>query len=83
MKALFGGVSLLVALAIVGLVAVRQLKAIGQSGRPAATGAGLPPMSASGTVGQQARQLEKQVADDVVNAMNRGAAAREDASDKP
>jgi hypothetical protein len=85
MKALFGVVSLLVALAIVGFVAVRQLKAVGHVGQaPASTTAGVAPvpqMSGSGTVREQAVQLENKVANDVVKAMNQGAAARADQSD--
>jgi hypothetical protein len=87
MRALFGVVSLLVALAIVGLVAVKQLKAVGHVGGPGASAAaGLPPvpqMSGSGTVRQQAQQLENKVANDVVRAMNQGAEARKDESEKP
>lgn len=84
MKALFGVVSLLIALAIVGLVAVRQLKAIGHVGANAPTEAGvpvMPQMSGSGTVRAQATQLENQVAGDVAKAMAQGA-ARDEAADK-
>ncbi len=87
MKALFGVVSLLVALAIVGLIAVKQLKAVGQTGRAGAAseavGVAVPQMSGSGTVRQQAQQLQNKVANDAVNAMNQGAAARKDESEKP
>jgi hypothetical protein len=86
MKALFGLVSLLVALAIVGLVVVKQLKAVGHTGAPASTVdasvPAVPQMSGSGTVRQQAQQLENKVANDVVKAMNQGAAARQDESEK-
>jgi hypothetical protein len=86
-KALFGVVSLLVALAIVGLMAVKQLKAVGQDGRAGAAseavGVAVPQMSGSGTVREQARQLQNKVAADAVNAMNQGAAARKEESDKP
>ena len=84
MKAIFGVVSLLVALAIVGLIAVRQMKAIGHVGAVATTGAGVPAvpaMSGSGTVREQAKQLENKVADDVAKAMAQGA-ARDAAADK-
>ena len=84
MKALFGAVSLLIALAIVGLIAVRQMKAIGHVGAGASAQAGLPDapaMSGSGTVGEQARQLESKVADDVAKALAQGA-ARDAAADK-
>jgi hypothetical protein len=87
MKALFGVVSLLVALAIVGLLMVRQMRALGHVDAPAATaGAGLPAMpqmAASGTVRQRAAGLEGQVANDVAKALNQGAAARQAESDKP
>jgi hypothetical protein len=85
MKALFGVVSLLVALAIVGLVAVKQLKAVGHVGASAVSEAGVPAvpaMSGSGTVREQARQLENKVAGDVAKAMAQGAAAHDAAADK-
>ena len=84
MKALFGAVSLLVALAIVGLIAVKQMKAIGHVGAGATAQAGLPDvpaMSGSGTVSEQAKQLENKVAADVAKAMAQGA-ARDAAADK-
>ena len=86
MKALFGVVSLLIALAIVGLVAVKQLKAIGRTGAPTATTQAdlpaVPQMSGSGTVADQSRQLQKRVADDVAKAMKQGTEARKDESEK-
>ena len=86
MKALFGVVSLLIALAIVGLVAVKQLKAVGHVGAASPANAdvpAVPQMSGSGTVRQQARQLENKVADDVVKAMNQGAESRKEEAEKP
>jgi hypothetical protein len=87
MRALFGVVSLLVALAIVGLIAVKQLKAVGHTGTaPASAEAGVPvvpQMSGSGTVRQQAQQLENKVANDVAKAMNQGAEQRREESEKP
>ena len=86
MKAMFGVVSLLVVLALVGLIAVKQLKAVGHASAAATTEAGVPAppsMSGSGTVRQQAVQLENKVADDVVKAMNQGAEARKEESEKP
>jgi hypothetical protein len=82
MKALFGVVSLLVALAIVGLIAAKQLKAVGaspaaQAGVPAA-----PALSGSGTLREQSQQLQKQVASDVTKALEQGAAARSEQADK-
>jgi hypothetical protein len=85
MKAMFGVVSLLVALAIVGLVMVKQLKAVGHAGSasPATSeGVAVPSMSGSGTVREQAVQLQNKVADDVARAMQQGATANKEAADK-
>lgn len=86
MKALFGVVSLLIALAIVGLVAVKQLKAVGRGASPVVVESGvpaMPQMSGSGTAREQTQQLQNQVADDVAKAMSQGAAARREETDKP
>ena len=89
MKAMFGVVSLLVALGIVGMLAVRQLNAVGHVGAGAASAVStsdgapaVPAMSGSGTVREQAVQLQNKVAADAIKAMNDGAAARNDAADK-
>jgi hypothetical protein len=85
MRALFGVVSLLVVLAIVGLIMVNQLKAVGHVAAPATGTAGVsapPAMSGSGTVREQAVQLENKVANDVVKAMQQGAASRKEESEK-
>jgi len=86
MKALFGVVSLLVALAIVGLVAVKQLKAVRKTGAsPGASQAevaSVPQMSGSGTIRDQSRELQNKVANDAIKAMNQGAQARKDESEK-
>ena len=93
MKAMFGVVSLLVALVIVGLLTVRQLKAVGHVGGGTGAGAAaaastsdgvpaLPAMSGSGTVREQVVQLQNKVAADAIKAMNEGAAARSEAADK-
>jgi len=75
-KALFGVVSLLVALVIVGLVLVKQMKAVGQLGAA-------PAISASGNVPEKATQLERQVADDVAKAMEQAASSRNAEVEKP
>ena len=81
MRALFGVVSLLVVLAIVGFIAARQLRATGP-----AIGAALPPSSttasAPATVREHSRQLQQQVQSDVVKALEAGAAARRDEAGK-
>jgi hypothetical protein len=85
MRALFGVVSLLVVLAIVGLIGVKQLTAVGHvaaTSTPQPDVAQVPAMSGSGTVNEQAVQLENKVANDVVKAMNQGAQARQDEAEK-
>ena len=87
MKAVFGAVSLLIALAIVGLVAVKQLRAVGHVSDPSAAaasqaGVAAPQMSGSGTVRDQAQQLQNKVANDAIKAMNQGAEARQAESEK-
>ena len=72
MRALFGVVSQLLALAIGGVVLTRQLK--GQA--PAAAAPSLP---GSGPVRSQAKQIEDQVANDVAKALQQGAARNADA----
>lgn len=84
MRAVFGVVSLLVVLAIIGLVATRQLKATGQAvsqALPAPVGSSAPVLS--GNVREQSQQLQQKVKDDVAKAMAAGAAAAQKAeSDK-
>ena len=82
MKALFGFVSLLVVLAIVGMVAVKQMRAIGTVGASAAAAAGVAPPAASGNVREQSQQLQRKIADDTARALEQGAAARRDAAEK-
>jgi hypothetical protein len=88
MKVLFGVVSLLVALAIVGMIAAKQLHAVGRVGQPAANSTAntdappVPMMSGSGTVHDQAIGLENKVANDITKAMNAGAAARDAEANK-
>jgi hypothetical protein len=89
MKALFGVVSLLVALAIVGMIGAKQLKAVGHAAQPtpaaAAANADVPPapmMSGSGTVREQTVGLENKVANDIAKAVSAGAAAREEQANK-
>lgn len=85
MKALFGVVSLLVALAVVGLIAVKQLRAVGKVGSPATASAeapAVPQMSGSGTIRDQSRELQNKVANDAIKALNQGAEARKVESEK-
>lgn len=77
MRAVFGVVVLLVALAIVGMLAVKQLKATGQS-----VGAALPAAGGSATeataanVREQSQQLQQRVQSDIAKALEQGGAAR-------
>lgn len=87
MRALFGVVGLLVVLAVVGLLAVKQLGAAGH-GASASPRANpdlpqIPQMSGSGSARQQAEQIENKVAADVAKAMSQGAAAHKEEADKP
>ncbi len=87
MRAIFGVVSLLVVVAIVGLLASRQLKAVNSSVSSAAAqmapGGASGPVNAAaptGTVREQSQQLQQKVANDVAKALEQG--ARKDESDK-
>ncbi len=82
MKALFGVVSLLVVLAIVGMLALKQLGAAKHPTGATATAAGTGAGSAVGTPLQQSQQLQKQVANDVAKALEQGAAARKEDAEK-
>jgi hypothetical protein len=77
-KGIFGVVSLLIAVALITFVMGRQ---IGSMRRSAETGAASAPLSGSGPVGAQARQLENQVVNDIGKAAQQDA-ARRDAADK-
>jgi hypothetical protein len=89
MKAMFGMVSLLIALAIVGFLAARQLKTAAPSATSGATaaaaataGVALPDVAASGTVREQSQQIQQKVKDDVAKALQQGAAERKDGADQ-
>ena len=84
MRAMFGIVSLLVVLAIVGLLASKQMKTAvptldrAASAVPGATGVAAP----TGNVREQSQQMQQRVQSDVAKALEQGAAARAEASDK-
>jgi hypothetical protein len=83
MRAVFGVVSLLVVLAIVGLLATRQLKATGQAVSAALPApAGEVSSAPVGNVREQSQQLQQRVKSDVAKALEAGAAAHKDESDK-
>lgn len=74
MRVVFGVVGLLVALAIVGIVAKKQLQATGQ------VAATVAPAASGATVAEQSRQIQRQIQQDVTKALEQGAAARQDES---
>lgn len=87
MRAIFGVVSLLIVLAVVGIVVTKQMKAVdktvGTSLPPAQTGTdtGRAVAPAAETVRQQSQQVQQQVKDDLAKAMEQ-AASRNEAADK-
>lgn len=80
MKAIFGFVSLLLALAIIGLVIKQQLHAVGKVPASSTDSAMAPALSGSGNVREQSQQLQEKVRNDVQKALEQGAqgAARQD-----
>jgi hypothetical protein len=89
MKAMFGMVSLLIALAIVGFLAARQLKTAAPSATSGATtaaaataGVALPGVAASGTVREQSQQIQQKVKDDVTKALQQGVEARKESPEQ-
>ena len=86
MRAIFGVVSLLVVLAVVGVLAMKQLKAVDKS-----VGASLPPAQGgaetaapaapASTVRGQSQQVQQRVVGEVDKALEQGA-ARSEAADK-
>jgi hypothetical protein len=71
MRALFGVVSMLVVLAVVGLLVSRQL--IATSSVPGVASPNPSASAASSTFKQQAQQLQDKVRTDVVKALEQGA----------
>ncbi|HJV61847.1 MAG TPA: hypothetical protein VJ743_12940 [Albitalea sp.] len=84
MRALFGVVALLVVLAILGIVATRQLRSVSHS-----VGASLPPAQSSAEaraaavpasdVRGEVRQLQQRTVDDINKALEQGAQRNQDA----
>ena len=70
MRVALGIVGLLIALAIVGIGAKKQLQATGQ------TVSGIAPAASGANVAEQSRQAQQQVKTDVTKALEQGAAAR-------
>ena len=81
MRALFSIVSLLVVLAIVGILAAKQMKTAAPTLDRAASS--VPGLAApTGNVREQSQQLQQRVKSDVSKALEQGAAARTEPSDK-
>jgi hypothetical protein len=78
MRALFGVASLLVVLAIVVVVAKQQLQAVKAlpSAAPTAPVTGEAGTGTAPSVREQAKNLQRQVQQDVQSALQQGAAAR-------
>ena len=77
MRAIFSIVSLLVVLAIVGVLVKRQLQATGQT-----VGAVAPAASGAANVVEQSRQVQQQIKSDIGKALQQGADARGAEADK-
>jgi len=77
MRIIFGVLSLLIVVAIVGSLAKRQLQAVQVPVDGAAS-----QVTLTGTPAQQSQQLQKKVADDIGKALQQGAQRTEDASTK-
>jgi hypothetical protein len=74
MRMVFGVVSLLVVLAILGVVARKQMNSLSVPAA-ASSAAGLP--AASGTPAQQSKQIQNRVRDDVNQLMQQAASRPE------
>ena len=70
MRALFSLVGLLVVVAVVGLIAKKQLQAVAPSAAPVAA----PATGTAPTVQEQARGVQQKVLQDVGRALEQGAA---------
>ena len=77
MRAVFGVLSLLVALAIVGVLAKKALQPTQVHGASDAAGASVPALQ--GTPAQQSQQLQNQVKDEVNKLMQQAPARAEPA----
>ena len=78
MRAVFGLVSLLVVLALVGLLASKQLKGSALSAMPPGVAASAPngmtqPSAAPTTAREQSQRIQEQVRGDVTKALEQGA----------
>ena len=79
MRVIFGVLSLLIVVAIVGMLAKNQLQAV-QVSAPVDGVASAPVLT--GTPAQQSRQLQRQVTDDIDKALQQGMQRNDDAGAK-
>jgi|GEM_PF-864324 len=86
MRAIFGVVSLLIVLAVVGIAAKKQLQAVNNVGAtspaPQTTTDTTTVAPAASTARAKSQQLQQRMADDVNKALEQGAAARGEAAEK-
>ncbi|CAN5843028.1 hypothetical protein BH11PSE8_BH11PSE8_09350 [soil metagenome] len=82
MKMLFGVISLLIVLAIVGVSMSHRSRSLSVSGMAPAAGQAASDASASATPREQSRAIQQRVADDLAKAMSQADAARKSAEDK-
>ena len=75
MRIVFGVVGLLIVVAIVGVLAKRQLQAVQV---PIPMDSAASAVTLTGAPAQQSQQLQRQVADDVAKALKQGAQRTED-----
>jgi hypothetical protein len=73
MRAVFGLVSLLVVLAVVGLAVSKQLKSTALSAVPTGVAASAPEGRAAVTALEQSQRIQEQVRSDLTKAVEQGA----------
>jgi hypothetical protein len=78
-RAIFGVVSLLVALVIVGLLASRQMKTATGVSQAADSTAAASSSAPPATVREQSQQIQDKVRDDLARALEQSAPRREEA----
>lgn len=78
MKMLFGVISLLIVLAIVGVSMSHRTRSLSVSATPGAAS----DAAGNGTPREQSQAIQQRVADDLAKAMNQAAEARKGAEDK-
>jgi hypothetical protein len=80
MRMIFGVLSLVIVLAIIGMLAKKQLQAVQVPVDATDAGASAPPLS--GTPAQQSEQLQRKIVDDIGKAFEQGARRNESESEQ-